>query len=117
MRSLWSIACLVAGLSCAPHPSSTLGPLPPRRPAEPVSTVPVVKNKPRVPRRVTDVERARGLLWRFDAGAPVVAPPVVSDRGRLYVATTEGYVHALGADGGFRWSYTVEGAVLGAMAV
>lgn len=57
------------------------------------------------------------VLWRFDAGAPVLGQAAVSARGNVYIATTEGYVHALGPDGSFRWSYTVVGPVVGSPAV
>lgn len=50
-------------------------------------------------------------LFRFDAGAPLAAPAGVARDGTLCVGTTEGYVHALGPDGGYRWSYSVRGAV------
>jgi len=35
----------------------------------------------------------------------------------VYVSTVEGYVHALAADGAFRWSYGLEGVPIGAPAV
>lgn len=59
-----------------------------------------------------DLDRARGLLWRFRAAAPIVGDPVVTSRGDVYVATSEGVIHALGSDGAFRWSYTAQGTVV-----
>jgi outer membrane protein assembly factor BamB len=41
----------------------------------------------------------------------------VSVDGSVYVASVEGYVHALGSDGSFRWSYGVHGVPLGPPAV
>ena len=49
--------------------------------------------------------------FRFDAGAPLLAGAGVARDGTLCVGTVDGYVHALSADGGFLWSYHVEGAV------
>lgn len=49
------------------------------------------------------------VLWRFRAAAPSSGPPAVSSLGQVYLSTVEGYVHALAADGAFRWSYAVLG--------
>jgi putative pyrroloquinoline-quinone binding quinoprotein len=49
--------------------------------------------------------------FRFDAGAPLAAPAAVAPDGSVCVGTIDGYVHGLGADGSFRWSYSVHGAV------
>jgi hypothetical protein len=57
------------------------------------------------------------IVWRFRSAAPVTGPPAVSPAGLVYVATVEGYVHALEPDGAFRWSYGVEGIPIGAPAV
>jgi hypothetical protein len=57
------------------------------------------------------------VLWRFRSAAPVTGSPAVSSAGLVYVATVEGYVHALEPDGAFRWSYGVEGIPIGAPAV
>jgi outer membrane protein assembly factor BamB len=54
-----------------------------------------------------------GTDWCFDAGAPIAGPPALGPEGQIYVATHEGYVHALDENGAFRWSYTVKGAVIG----
>lgn len=53
------------------------------------------------------------MLWCVGAGAPMRGEPVVDRRGRVYVTTTDGHIHAFEADGRFRWSYTVSGAVMG----
>jgi hypothetical protein len=49
--------------------------------------------------------------FRFDAGAPLAAPAGVAPDGSVCVGTVDGYVHALGPDGSFRWSHSVQGAV------
>jgi len=50
--------------------------------------------------------------FRFDAGAPLAAPAEVAPDGSVCVGTVDGYVHALGPDGSFRWSHSVRGAVI-----
>ena len=49
--------------------------------------------------------------FRFDAGAPLLAPAGVAADGTICVGTVDGYIHVLGADGSYRWSYSVHGAV------
>ncbi len=49
--------------------------------------------------------------FRFDAGAPLAAAAQVAPDGTVCVGTVDGYVHGLGADGSFRWSRSVRGAV------
>jgi outer membrane protein assembly factor BamB len=56
-------------------------------------------------------------LWTFHAGAPLSGPPAVGADGSLAVGTLDGYVHALGPDGAFRFSYTVAGRVAGSPVV
>lgn len=62
-----------------------------------------------------------GALWafafptqrfRFDAGAPLLAPAGVAPDGTICVGTADGYIHWLQADGSYRGSYSVHGAVL-----
>jgi outer membrane protein assembly factor BamB len=55
--------------------------------------------------------------WRFHAGAPIEIPPAVTWEGDVVVATSDGYVDFLRPDGTLRWSYTVDGAISGAIAV
>jgi outer membrane protein assembly factor BamB len=50
--------------------------------------------------------------FRFDAGAPLAAPAEVAPDGSVCVGTVDGYVHALGPDGSYRWSHSVRGAVI-----
>jgi outer membrane protein assembly factor BamB len=56
-------------------------------------------------------------LWSFHAGAPLSGPPGVGPDGSLAVGTVDGYIHALHADGVFRYSYTVAGRVFGSPVV
>lgn len=51
------------------------------------------------------------VSFRFSAGATLFARPGVGESGAIYVGAGDGYVHALHADGGYRWSYTVQGRV------
>jgi outer membrane protein assembly factor BamB len=57
------------------------------------------------------------VRWRFRSASPLAGPPAVSADGRVYVASVEGYVHALEPDGRFRWSYGLRGVPLGAPAI
>ncbi|MEO8904872.1 MAG: PQQ-binding-like beta-propeller repeat protein [Polyangiaceae bacterium] len=50
--------------------------------------------------------------FHFDAGAALVAPAGVAPDGTICVGTTDGYIHALGPDGAYRWSYSIHEAVL-----
>ena len=52
-----------------------------------------------------------GTRWCFGAGAPISGTPAIGPQGQVYVATHEGYLHALDRTGGFLWSYTVKGAI------
>lgn len=61
-----------------------------------------------VPARAAPAPRT---LFRFSAAATLFARPGLGASGALYVGAGDGYVHALAADGGFRWSYTVKGRV------
>lgn len=57
------------------------------------------------------------LAWRFQAAAPSSGGAGVAPDGSVYLATVEGYVHALAADGAFRWSYNLSGVPVGTPAV
>jgi hypothetical protein len=50
--------------------------------------------------------------FRFDAGAPLAAAASVAPDGTVCVGTVDGYVHGLGPDGSFRWSHSIQGAVI-----
>jgi outer membrane protein assembly factor BamB len=56
---------------------------------------------------------AARVSWCIGAGAPTRGEPLVDHDGRVFVTTTDGYVHSFEPDGRFRWSYTVSGAVMG----
>lgn len=58
-----------------------------------------------------------GTAWRFQAAAPSSGAAAVAEDGAVYVSTVEGYVHALGRDGAYRWSYGLSGVPIGAPAV
>jgi hypothetical protein len=49
--------------------------------------------------------------FRFDAGAPLLAPAGVAPDGTICVGTADGYIHWLAPDGSYRGSYSVHGAV------
>jgi hypothetical protein len=51
-------------------------------------------------------------LFKFSAGSGLFARPGLGQGGALYIGSGDGYVHALAADGGFRWSVAVKGRVL-----
>jgi outer membrane protein assembly factor BamB len=53
------------------------------------------------------------IAWSFHAGAPLSAPPSFAPDGSVLVVTIEGYLHALRADGGYHYSYTLRGRALG----
>lgn len=65
-------------------------------------------NRPEAARELYD---RWGTRWCFGAGAPVAGAPAVGREGQIYVATHEGYLHALDRLGAFQWSYTVKGAI------
>jgi len=50
-------------------------------------------------------------VYKFSASASLFARPGVGRDGSVYVGSGDGYVHALGPDGSFRWSFTVKGRV------
>lgn len=51
-------------------------------------------------------------VFQFSASSTLFARPGLGHDGAVYVGSGDGYVHALAADGGFRWSYTVKGRVV-----
>jgi len=73
-----------------------------RLPAEPVLASPAPAAVP-----------AASVAWSFNAGAPLAAPPAVAPDGSALIVTLEGYLHALRADGGHRFSYSVRGRPIG----
>jgi outer membrane protein assembly factor BamB len=73
------------------------------------------KAVPRAVRRtgVCDTLLPLRVSFRFGTGSRPAAPPTLGKKGELYVGTADGIVHALHADGSYRWSYTLRGAVTG----
>ena len=69
------------------------------------------------PPRLPGVLDPPRVAWRFLSASPLSGSPAVSTVGLAYVASVEGVVHALDADGGFRWSHGLEGTPVGAPAV
>jgi hypothetical protein len=65
------------------------------------------------PSRVPAPEPARDIVWSFHAGTPLSAPPSFAPDGSVLVVTVEGYLHALRAEGGYRFSYTLRGRAVG----
>jgi hypothetical protein len=53
------------------------------------------------------------VVFSFNAGAPLAAPPGATRAGALSVVTQDGYLHALRPDGGYRFSYSFRGRPLG----
>lgn len=51
------------------------------------------------------------VVFHFSASSTLFARPGVGHDGSVYVGSGDGYVHALGPDGSYRWSYTVKGRV------
>jgi len=50
--------------------------------------------------------------FRFAAAAPLFVRPGIGRDGAVYVGSGDGYVHALGPDGAFRWSFALTGRVI-----
>ncbi len=84
-------------------------------PAAALSTAPPTNGALSAPSAVS--LSAPRVAWRFQAAAPSSGAAAVAPDGSTYVATVEGYVHALAADGEFRWSYNLSGTPLGTPAV
>lgn len=56
---------------------------------------------------------AASVAWSFNAGAPLSAPPTTTPDGSVLIVTQEGYLYALRADGGHRFSYSLRGRAIG----
>lgn len=52
------------------------------------------------------------VAFHFGTGSRPL-PPAVAPNGDVYIAATEGYLHALDPSGAYRWSYTLRGPVTG----
>ncbi len=108
VAAVWSLGC-----------ASPLGP-PEARAAAPATTPSPRAHEPLIaeldaPR--ARAERQSSATWCVGAGAPMLGEPIVDRLGRVYVGTTDGYVHSFESDGRYRWSYTVSGAVVGRLAL
>jgi putative pyrroloquinoline-quinone-binding quinoprotein len=57
------------------------------------------------------------VQWRFRSATALSGAPAVSPDGLVYLASVEGYLHALAPDGSFRWSYGLGDMPVGAPAV
>ena len=53
------------------------------------------------------------VRFRFGTGSRPASTPITGKDGDLYVGTADGIVHALRADGSYRWSYTLRSGVTG----
>src|SRR5215831_6226855 len=53
------------------------------------------------------------VVWRFQTAAPIAAAPAVSAGGEVYLASAEGYLHALDDEGRVRWSRAIDGSPIG----
>lgn len=63
-----------------------------------------------------DAEQARAApraAWRFQAASPSSGAAGVAANGDVYFSTVEGYVHALSADGHYRWSHGLSSLPIG----
>ncbi len=87
--------------------------------AEPKSTAALVASRrgvvaePGPPPRERAEEKRAEVRWSFHAGAPLAAPPTIAPDGSVLVVTIDRYLHALRADGSYRYSFTLPGRVVG----
>lgn len=51
--------------------------------------------------------------WTYNAGGPLASSARIASDDAVLIATLDGNVHALRADGSFRWSFSLKGAALG----
>lgn len=72
---------------------------------------------PQPPVLAEEYHQSSEVLWCASGGAPVVGQPVFDEQERVYVATSDGYLHAFERDGRYRWSYTVKGTPLGSVSL
>lgn len=96
-----------AAVPASPPPVPPPAPLPP--PPAPL------QSSPASPAPLAAPEPA--LRWRFRSATPLSGAPAMSPSGLVYLASVEGYLHALAPDGGFRWSYGLGDLPVGGPAV
>lgn len=58
-------------------------------------------------------EMPLALVSRFGTGARPASAPAIGADGTAYLGTSEGYLHAFGPEGAYRWGYTLRSAVVG----
>lgn len=119
-------ACDVQGKSPPSGSTSPLGspaPAPgaPAPPEAPVLAPPPSELAVGTPTRESETQGsllgAPATVWRFQTAAPISGAPAVTEEGAVYVTSVEGFVHALGPAGEFRWSRGLTGVPIGAPAV
>lgn len=139
MSSIWTFrrASLSAGLACivgalfacdvqgkSPHsgPASASAPIPAASrsgsvPPPPPALAPAPPALAEAPPGEAQLRAAPETAWRFQTAAPISGAPAVTEEGFVYVASAEGFVHALGPTGDFRWSRGLTGVPIGGPAV
>jgi len=95
-------------------PEQTLAAARPAVPSSPPSSSPPA-TQPALPPVLAPPEPA--VSWRFRSATPLTGAPAVSPAGLVYLASVEGYLHALAPDGSFRWSYGLGAMPVGAPTV
>ncbi len=86
----------------------------------PPSVAPLVRPRQSTSESVSGDDSMRlcgEVRWCASGGAALVGSPVLDERERVYVATSDGYLHAFEKDGRFRFSYTVKGTPLGSVSL
>ena len=57
------------------------------------------------------------LYWQYKTGSEIVAPPVLSADGTIYVGDTSGIFHAINQDGTKKWTYATGDEISAAAAI
>ncbi|HHT9146265.1 MAG TPA: outer membrane protein assembly factor BamB family protein [Candidatus Wunengus sp. YC61] len=57
------------------------------------------------------------LYWQYKTGSEIVAPPVLSTDGTIYVGDTSGKFHAINQDGTKKWTYATGDEISAATAI
>lgn len=65
----------------------------------------------------SSVVDGRSIVWVFDANAPVTAPVTVGTHGRIHIASGNGTVYTLDAEGRLLWSYETDAGLYSAPSV
>ena len=104
-----------SGVAAPAYLREASGPTPPVSVAAPLNLGQLAEPPPEPAEAAAEAKPS--VVWRFRSAAPVSGAPAVSAGGFVYVATVEGYVHALEPSGAFRWSYGLVGMPIGGPAV